>query len=194
MNALSYALGIVLLAGATLPAATIVVPFTLSDSDPTYNRPLSFGQGGSPTLSLVGTAVHYTTSTFTPTSDTNVTVSIVDSDGASVNPTSADTFLTLYINSFNPASPLTNAVMANDDAVGIRSRMVTTTPLLAGTQYIVVLTSFDNTPSGGGAFPWTGQYVIFGDGINNGANIPEPSTLALGGLGLAGLVWLRRRR
>ncbi len=125
---------------------------TLSLTDPTYNRPLSYNQGGACALSGAGTAVHYKTHTFTITNPTNVTVSLVNADGGNLTPTTGDTFLQLLgPGGFTPTATCTNSVAANDDAVGVRSRIVTTTPLAIGT-YTVVVTSFGNTPAD---FPWT---------------------------------------
>jgi len=41
---------------------------------------------------------------------------------------------------------------------------------------------------------WYGTWGITADGLTNNAEIPEPATLAIVGLGLAGLGWARRRR
>ena len=175
-------------------AATITVPFTLDLSNPTFNRTVGFAQGGTPTLSGVGTAVHYTTYSFTLLSDSNLTVSLVDVDGASVTPVGADTFLILYKNSFSPADPLTNAIVANDDAIGSRSRFTTTTPLLATDSYILVITSFENTPAAPGAFPWSGNVVLTADSFGGSGNqVPEPATISVAAAALAFLVWKRRR-
>jgi hypothetical protein len=133
---------------------------TLTAADPTYNRNVSLLQGGVCTLSGVGTAVKYKTHTFTLTSATNVTISLVPADGAAITPAGADTYLGLYgPGGFVPASACTNAIAANDDAVGALSRIITTTPLAAGT-YTVVVTSFDNVPAGAGPLPWTYTLAI----------------------------------
>lgn len=144
---------------------TITFTGTLDSAAPTFNRSLSFGQGGACTLSAVGTAVRYVSRTFTLGTAANVTISAVDADGATITPAQADTFLMLYSPAgFNPAAPCTNAIAANDDAVGVRSRIITTTPLAAGT-YTVVLTSFDNVPAGAGALPWTFSIPITSPGF-----------------------------
>ncbi len=133
----------------------IFINGTLSLTDPVYNRPLSYAQGGTCALSGVGTAVHFKTHTFTLTTASNVTVSLVPADGASITPAGADTYLQLIgPGGFVPTATCTNSIAANDDAVGSLSRIVTTTPLPAGT-YTVVVSSFANTPTGAGALPWT---------------------------------------
>ena len=47
------------------PAITQMLPGTLAATDPTFNRSLSFAQGGTCTLSGAGTAVHYRALPFT---------------------------------------------------------------------------------------------------------------------------------
>ncbi|MFN8289308.1 MAG: DVUA0089 family protein [Chitinophagaceae bacterium] len=137
-----------------VPSQNALLTFsgTLSVADPTFNRTLSMAQGGTCGLSAVGTAVHYKTHTFTVPVTGNVTVSLLASDGGSVTPGTADTFLELYGPAgFVPAAACTNLVAANDDAAGggLISQILTTA-LPAG-NYTAVVTSFDNTPTD---FPW----------------------------------------
>ncbi len=131
---------------------------TLGAGDPTYNRLLSFTQGGTCSLSGVGTAVRYRTHPFTLTSSSNVTLSTSPLDGATITPAGADTFITLYgPGGFNPATPCTNAIAADDDTgLNLKSRISTTTPLAAG-NYTLVVTSFSNLPAD---FPWTYTAVL----------------------------------
>ena len=131
---------------------------TLSSADPTFNRTLTMTQGGTCGLSGVGTATHYKTHTFTLTSASNVTLSVLTADGGALTPAGADTFLELYgPGGFNPASACTNLIAANDDAAGVGpSRIITTTPLAPGT-YTAVFTSFDNEPTN---FPWNYTLAI----------------------------------
>ena len=105
---LKLALGAVALAAAHFAAAAPVnFSGSLSSSDPTYNRVL----GGTPptALSATGTAVRYDTYQF-----------YVDLAGSyrmeTLFAAFNDTFLTLYLGaSFNAATPLVNALSANDD-------------------------------------------------------------------------------
>ena len=125
---------------------------TLAGTDLTYNRPLSFSQGGACSLSGVGTAVHYKAVPFTLSCTSNVAVSLLAADGATITPADADTFITLYgPGGFNPANACANAITANDDAGGeLQSRVTTSTPLAPG-NYTLVVTTFDNEP---GDFPY----------------------------------------
>jgi FG-GAP-like repeat len=141
-----------ILAGATNANAQLpVMDGQLSNSDPTFNRPQGFPQGGTCALSASILAAHYTTHTFTLTAPDNVSISASPDDGAFLSP-AGDTYLVLYgAGGFNPAAPCANAIAANDDAVSVQSRITTVTPLAAGT-YTVVLTTFTDIPST--PFPW----------------------------------------
>jgi uncharacterized repeat protein (TIGR01451 family) len=139
------------------------VPETLTAADPTFNRPVGFAQGGVCALSGVGNAVRYKSIPIQVTSSSNLTLSLLASDGASITPTAADSLIVLYgPGGFNPAAGCTNAIAANDDAAGggtLLSRLVTTTPLAPG-NYTAVVTSFDNVPAGAGALPWTYNLAV----------------------------------
>lgn len=146
----------------------------VTGASPTYQRPTAFSQGATCALSGVGTAVHYTTQQFTLASPTNVTISLLPEDGATVTPAGADTFLILYgPGAFNPAAGCTNAITANDDANAstLLSKIVTTTPLAAGT-YTLVVTTFDNVPDPALPYNYTGfSSVPFGSVVPGDANV-----------------------
>ena len=128
---------------------------TVSAASPTYDRPVAFNQGGACALSGVGTAVHYTTFQFTLAAPSNVTLSLLPADGATITPADADTFMILYgPGAFDPNNGCTNAIVSNDDAdnTTFLSKIVTTSPLAAGT-YTLVVTTFDNTPAEPNAGP-----------------------------------------
>jgi hypothetical protein len=194
----ALALSCALCAPTVAQAAAITVSGTLSAADPTFNRPLSFSQGGSCTLSAVGTAVHYNVFSFTlfggPSS---LTMSFVNADGAAVTPTQADTFLALYgAAGFDPLAPCTNAIAANDDAVGTRSRI--TINNATGT-YFGVVTSFSNVPQAPGNLPWNWTVALNAPNASfqaPTASVPVPGSLALAlmGLGLLATAQTSRRR
>ncbi len=140
-------IGCVLLLAVNSFAATF--SGTLNSTLPTFNRTLAFAQGGTCSLSGIGTAVHYKTQQITLTSAANVTVSFLTADGATFTPPTGDSFLILYgPGAFNPATPCAGAIAANDDADAstFLSKIVTTTPLAAGT-YTIVATTYDNEPT-----------------------------------------------
>ena len=149
---------------------------------PTFNRPLD---GDPPAgLSGVGTAVHYSTVTFTVGAAGNYLFSM------SSIPPDYDPFLALYANSFDPSSPLTNALIANDDfSTGNVTLSGFFETLTAGTTYVAVLTGFDNQDFG--AF----SFAIVGPG-DIAASVPEPASwgLLLVGLGMVGGVARQRAR
>jgi hypothetical protein len=158
-----------------LPAHAAIFTFTGNTTGgPTFTRPLEDLSG----LSAVGVGVSY--STF------NFTVSAAG-DYSFLTTGEFDTFSILYSGSFSPASPLTNAIVANDDLIAppfTTSGYVAT--LATGTNYVLVTTGFSDTDFG----PYS--VTIGGPGTVVGA-VPEPAAYVLFGLGL-GAILLRRRR
>lgn len=127
---------------------------SLDASDSTFNRPNGCGA-----LSGVGTAVAYDTVTFTNTTATNATVNI--RIGASGNPAAAcgaapDTYMVMYNTSFNPATPLANCALTNDDVSGAADRCsaLSAIAIPAGAVRVFVLTAFDNATVASGLFPY----------------------------------------
>lgn len=98
-----------------------------------------------------------------------------------------DNFTLLYGPGFNAASPLTNALAANDDFGMNPGVSGFSFGLSAGTTYTFLTTGFDGTADFG-AF----NNSISGPG--NIAAVPEPATVATMMLGLMLIGLLRRRR
>lgn len=142
----------------------------------TWTRPFASFSG----LSAVGIGVKYEVLPFT-----------VTASGSYVFQNTAvgswDNFSFLYKDAFNPATPLLNGVIGNDDNPGIGLSGFTTA-LTVGTNYFYVVTGFD--PADFGAY----NLSITGPGSVITAAVPEPSTYGLMGLGLASVLLVARRR
>lgn len=147
-----------------------------------FNRP---NEGSPPTtLSSFATNVPYNQQGFTVTLD-GVYSFTLSAD--------FDYFLILYRDSFDPMSPLVNALVADDNGGGGFNPGFNY-PLVADTTYIVVPTAFSSNTGTIGVFAGT----ISGPGEISpvgGLIVPEPTTLLLLGTGLAGVaVRVRKRR
>ena len=130
---LRFAILLVAASGSSAQAAVITYRGNTT-SQPTFNRPLEDFS----TLSSVGTATRYDTRTFSV------------SQSGTYDFTSAaafDSFFALYRPSFNPAMPLSNGLIANDDHVGFSSSGFAAS-LVAGSSYVAVMTAFANTDFG----------------------------------------------
>jgi hypothetical protein len=117
---------------------------TLNGSSPVFTRPNTMAQGGNCTLGIAG--VPYAAFPF-----------YLDMAGGNqfdvvtFTAPSADSFIALYQDSFDPSSPCTNLVAADDDAgPNFLSQIVAT--LEADRTYIMVMTTYDNTGNDYGDF------------------------------------------
>lgn len=119
---------------STTASATIEIFERTTVGLPTFNRPIE----DLSTTSAVGTAVAYDLVGFTVSTSGSYAIAGVGT---------FDTFAGLYQTSFNPAAPLTNALIANDDLTGFNSSGYEFN-LVAGTQYFALMTGFSNTDSG----------------------------------------------
>lgn len=131
----------------TYPGGTPPAPVAgaLDADDSTYNRVISSCAG----LSGTGTAVFYDTISLTNTGAASATIDVdLDCSGD-------DSYLTAYLNSFNPAAPLDNCIDSDDDdGVGNCSRL-TGLAVPAGATLVLVVSSFGN----GAQFAWSADFT-----------------------------------
>jgi len=141
---------------------------------PTYNRALFEFPG----MSILGANVNYQKLEFTVTATGSYSFLSTATGGW-------DNFLFLYGPSFNPAAPLVNGLIGNDDFSGIGTSGFTFS-LTAGNSYVAVTTGFE----GGVDF---GAYANSITGPGNVNVVPEPGTYGLMALGLAVVGFAARR-
>lgn len=182
-------LGIFALCSATF-ADSITYSYTLTNADPTFNRPLT---GNPPTqLSGVGINNHYHLQPFYVNVSDSYTM---QTTAANLTPgTSDDTFVILYQSAFAAGTPLVNALQADDDS-GAGFLSLITRNLTPGVQYYFVTTTYDADV--------TGDFTVQIDSTNAGSTpilgliaVPEPTTIALMGIagtGVVGMGWSRWR-
>ncbi len=121
----------------------------LDSDDSTYNRVVTCGS-----LSGVGTAVFYDTISITNNAFGAANFIAETSTVGAPGTCAVDTFLTAYAPTFNPASPLTGCIAADDDGGPNNcSRMTFSVPL--GNTAVIVVSSFSN----GALFTWQTNFT-----------------------------------
>lgn len=132
---------------------------------PTWNRPNQNGPSAPTSIRTIN---------LIPYSTFNFTVDTTESYSLSVNGTTTgfDTYAVLYQGSFNAATPLLNALEADDDD-GPGNNSLITRSLTAGTNYFLVTTGFNNGDFGTFSNTITGATGT----VTPTTAVPEPFTI-----------------
>jgi CHRD domain len=142
----------------TLPSTTI--NGLLTTSSPTYVR----ADGNNATVYVSsGVTAYYQTFTFVAPASGNTSLEIVAAALTGSDP--YDTYMSLYQTSFNPASPATNFLRGDDDSGGLQYSSRLTHNLVAGTTYIIVVSTYSSGVTG--TFTIESSPAIFSGGVNN---------------------------
>ncbi len=182
---LGFSCGAIALSLTGIPAQA--ASFTYSGDTtgaPTFNRPAPPGFEGvnNPItmLSSIGTAVPYVSQAFSVD-----TTGLYDVTGTQ----NFDAIQFVYQTLFNPASPLANVISGDDPFPDTGNSGFNGLALIAGNQYFLVTTGFDNSNTSFGTFTNT----ITGPGvITTSEAVPEPLTVA-GALLAGGGLLLKRK-
>ena len=182
----------------TVPAGQgLVVPISQSSSTsstliagPTYNRGTGTTTYVAATLGAVGSSVYFKTFSFVAPATAAVTFNLT---AASLAPgTADDSYMALYQNVFNPASPATNFLIADDDA-GTGSLSLFTQNLVAGNTYIIVVSTYNNNVTGtfsllatANIFPGTNSWFLNASGGTPLATGEVFNPVGIAGSGITG--------
>jgi hypothetical protein len=134
---------------ASATAATVTYSGSLTAASQTFARPSNAGIG-LPTMCMptVGSPniTNYNAQFFNVGTTGTYDMVNVSNTFTTTNP--QDSYFALYQGSFDPASPLTNLVYANDDLSASIFRSEINCTLTAGTNYILVTSTFDPGATG----------------------------------------------
>ncbi|MBP8294998.1 MAG: hypothetical protein KAX84_02750 [Burkholderiales bacterium] len=185
-------------AAALAQGAVLVNQFgELTTSDPTFSRTSASGTVPNQTCSgSFGPGHFYKTYDFTATGGLPLNIRVSGIEGLSA----LDTFVEVYTPSFNPGSPLTNCVGANDDQGGDTISLLNSwvqLPAPAAGAYTVVVTSFAAGATGDFRVCVTESTDELAACLEHPKPVPALGAWGLGGLlGLLSLIagWALRRR
>jgi hypothetical protein len=175
-----YAAALAALMSAPAGAAVLSVTGSLATTDPTFSRP-SFG---APPTSVASGNFYYDRYSFT--------VSTSGTYSGTLTSPGFDNVLGLYAGAFDPASPLANVLIYDDDS-GPGVDAYFQYDLQAGQEYTALVTHY--YPIGTSGRATTGAYTLVFDGVGSvQTGVPEPATWAMMLFGFGGLGYAMRRR
>ncbi len=165
------ALGTAALMASSAHAVDVTVTGTLDAGSPTFNRP-SNHQSGPNYLASANTSLPYAVMEV-KTGTVGGTISMTADAG-----TAFDSFLALYSN-FDPANPLSNVRVADDDGAGYPHARIVAGGLSANTSYYLVITSYSSQSDA--AYPLYGNYSLTLSGDLAGFAIAAVASPVAGG-------------
>ncbi len=139
---------------ATSTPVTAVCSGTLTGSSPVFTRP---NTGNPPTTLSSNTSSRYRDLPFTVSVTGTYTMQMTSAVFTGTN--ADDGYYVLYSPSFTPGTPLTNALQSDDDS-GSGLMPLITRSLTAGTQYVLVATTFSNNQTGSFVDQFTGPGTV----------------------------------
>ncbi|MBF4694741.1 cadherin-like beta sandwich domain-containing protein [Fusibacter ferrireducens] len=92
---------------------------------------------------------------------------LVQSASFNVNPNESDTMIFVYEGGFDPEKPLENILAGNDDGAPNLLSRISGVNFEAGTDYYIVMTTFDEGESGTAVFTVTGEGTVLVDDPQN---------------------------
>ncbi|MCX6074254.1 MAG: DUF4347 domain-containing protein [Campylobacterales bacterium] len=127
------------ISGTLLTTNTFDRPQTFADVDQQDYTPTFYAATPGDIVGQMGSQFNYFTRNVTPSADGTFTFNVTAAEFS-------DTFLLLYDGSFDPAHPLTNLILAQDDSATLWSQF--SYGLTANHTYVLVLTSFGSGTTG----------------------------------------------
>ena len=131
--------------GLVVPAfpPSTTINGSLTNASPTYVR----AEGNNAiTYISSGVTAYYQTFTFVAPASGNTSLEIIAAALTGLDP--YDTYMSLYQTTFDPASPATNFLGGDDDSGSLQYSSKLTRNLVAGTTYIIVVSTFETGVTG----------------------------------------------
>ena len=162
------------LSTSAAPAVTTTLTGAVTASSPTFVRPGNF----SAPFTAGSQSFRYFTQTITPSVTGSYDLLVTGTTGGD-----SDSVLFLYTPTFDPAAPLTNAILADDDGGAGLYSLIAGAPLTSGTTYVIVATFYGTASNGSITFDITGpgSVAISGGPVVTGVTSSTPNGTYGGG-------------